>query len=101
MRRALLHRAGMYGYAGGEGRPFVAASGHHGLIQGEVLLLDEHYSVGADREEGLEDQRKVGSVLQGCAGRQGGGPLGSLQGDPCSHVSGVRTCAADPPTSSS
>ena len=65
LRCALLHHAGMYGYAGGEGRPFVAASGHHGLIQGEVLLLDEHYSVGADREEGLEDQRKVGcNVLQ-------------------------------------
>ncbi len=40
----------------------MAASGHHGLIQGEVLLLDEHYSVGADREEGLEDQRKVGFI---------------------------------------
>ena len=65
LRCALLRRAGMYGYAGGEGRPFVAASGHHGLIQGEVLLLDEHYSVGADREEGLEDQRKVGcNVLE-------------------------------------
>ena len=60
--------AGVYGYAGADGRPFAAASGKHGIVVGEVSLAALPGIASRQSEDGRhhaasDSGSKVGSAI--------------------------------------
>ena len=64
--------AGVYGYAGADGRPFAAASGRHGIVVGEVSMLalpataSRHFEDGKHHRAASDSGSKVCCALYAC-----------------------------------
>lgn len=62
--------AGVYGYAGAEGRPFAAASVKHGIVVGEVSMMalpaSRQSEDGRHHHAASDSGSKVGSAIPAC-----------------------------------